>query len=130
MAPAPFSLLSHPTPTPAVDPKSLLLAAKALVFCGFPYQRSSLTTVVREAHLGADTHLTVYLSTTEPNVPTPYGADRALLAWITTLTYDTGFVTLISVGRLLRRLSPRPLRRPVPALRGAPPSPPQLLPFP
>ncbi|HZF09195.1 MAG TPA: hypothetical protein VFE33_10425 [Thermoanaerobaculia bacterium] len=101
MAPAPPSLLPHPTPTPAVDPpddpKSLLLAAKALVFCGFPYQRNSLTTIVREAHLGADTHLTVYLSTTEPNVPTPYGADRALLAWITTLTYDTGFVTFTSL---------------------------------
>ena len=40
---------------------------------------------------------TVYLSTTEPNVPTPYGADRALLAWITTLTYDTGFVTFTSL---------------------------------
>jgi len=53
------------------DPHSLLLAAKALVFCGFPYQRSPLTTIVREAHLGTDTHLTVYLSTTEPNVPTP-----------------------------------------------------------
>jgi hypothetical protein len=82
---------------PPDDPKTLLLAAKALVFCGFPYQRSPLTTVVREAHLGADTHLTVYLSTTEPNVPTPYGADRALLAWITTLTYDTGFVTFTSL---------------------------------
>jgi hypothetical protein len=79
------------------DPQALLLAAKALVFCGFPYQRSPLTTVVREAHLGADTHLTVYLSTTEPGVPVPYGADRALLAWITTLTYDTGFVTFSSL---------------------------------
>src|SRR3954468_14905814 len=38
----------------ADDPHSLLLAAKALVFCGFPYQRSSLTTIVRETHLGAD----------------------------------------------------------------------------
>jgi hypothetical protein len=30
----------------ALPPKALLLAAKALVFCGFPYQRSPLTTVV------------------------------------------------------------------------------------
>jgi hypothetical protein len=86
-----------PAADPPDDPKALLLAAKALVFCGFPYQRSSLTTVVREAHLGADTHLTVYLATTEPGIPTPYGADRALLAWITTLTYDTGFVTFTSL---------------------------------
>jgi hypothetical protein len=82
---------------PPDDSQALLLAAKALVFCGFPYQRSSLTTVVREAHLGADTHLTVYISTTEPNVSAPFGADRALLAWITTLTYDTGFVTFTSL---------------------------------
>jgi hypothetical protein len=79
------------------DPHSLLLAAKALVFCGFPLQPSHLTTIPREAHLGADTHLTVYFSTTEPGVPIPYGADRALLAWITTLTYDSGFVTFTSL---------------------------------
>jgi hypothetical protein len=53
------------------DPNSLLLAAKALVFCGFPYKRSPLTTITREAQLGADTHLTVYFSTTEPGVPSP-----------------------------------------------------------
>jgi len=35
----------------------------------------------------------VFFSTTEPGVPIPFGADRALLAWITTLTYDSGFVT-------------------------------------
>jgi hypothetical protein len=81
----------------ADDPHSLLLAAKALVFCGFPLQPSPLTTIPREAHLGADTHLTVYFSTTEPGVPIPFGADRALLAWITTLTYDTGFVTFTSL---------------------------------
>jgi hypothetical protein len=79
------------------DPNSLLLAAKALVFCGFPYKRSPLTTITREAQLGADTHLTVYFSTTEPGVPIPFGADRALLAWITTLTYDTGFVNFASL---------------------------------
>ncbi len=79
------------------DPNSLLLAAKALVFCGFPYKRSPLTTIPREAQLGSDTHLTVYFSTTEPDVPIPFGADRALLAWITTLTYDTGFVNFASL---------------------------------
>jgi hypothetical protein len=46
------------------DPHALLLAAKALVFCGFPYKRSPLTTITREAQLGSDTHLTVYFSTT------------------------------------------------------------------
>ncbi len=79
------------------EPNSLLLAAKALVFCGFPYKRSPLTTIPREAQLGSDTHLTVYFSTTEPDVPIPFGADRALLAWITTLTYDTGFVNFASL---------------------------------
>jgi hypothetical protein len=77
--------------------RSLLLAAKALVFCGFPLQPSPLTSIAREAQLGAGTHLTVYFSTTEPGVPIPFGADRALLAWITTLTYDTGFVTFTSL---------------------------------
>jgi hypothetical protein len=92
---------SGPASLPAADrpddPNSLLLAAKALVFCGFPYKRSRLTTITREAQLGADTHLTVYFSTTEPDVPIPFGADRALLAWITTLTYDTGFVNFASL---------------------------------
>ena len=49
-----FPALPQPAADPPDDPKTLLLAAKALVFCGFPYQRSPLTTVVREAHLGAD----------------------------------------------------------------------------
>jgi hypothetical protein len=75
------------------DPYALLLAAKALVFCGFPLQPTSRTSIAREAQLGAETHLTVFFSTTEPGVPIPFGADRALLAWITTLTYDSGFVT-------------------------------------
>jgi len=79
------------------DPHTLLLAAKALVFCGFPYKQSRLTTITREAQIGADTHLTVYFSTTEPGVPIPFGADRALLAWITTLTYDTGCVNFASL---------------------------------
>ncbi len=88
--------LTSATPRPE-DARFLLLAAKALVFCGFPLQPSPFTTITREAHLGADTHLTVYFSTTEPGIPIPFGADRALLAWITTLTYDTGFVTFTSL---------------------------------
>jgi len=62
------------------DPQSLLLAAKALVFCGFPLQPTPLTSLAREAQIGAETHLTVYFSTTEPGIPIPFGADRALLA--------------------------------------------------
>jgi hypothetical protein len=90
--------VSRPIPVARPEePHSLLLAAKALVFCGFPLQPSPLTSIAREAQLGAGTHLTVYFSTTEPGVPIPYGADRALLAWITTLTYDTGFVTFTSL---------------------------------
>jgi hypothetical protein len=93
---APSALCLLPGDRPD-DPGSLLLAAKALVFCGFPYKRSPSTTVTREAQLGSDTHLTVYFSTTEPGIPIPFGADRALLAWITTLTYDTGFVNFTSL---------------------------------
>jgi len=37
------------------------LAAKALVFCGLPLQAKSLTTITREAQIGADTHLTFSL---------------------------------------------------------------------
>jgi hypothetical protein len=90
------SVLSLPGSRPD-DAHTLLLAAKALVFCGFPLQPSPSTTITREAQIGADTHLTVYFSTTEPGVPLPFGADRALLSWITTLTYDTGFVTFSSL---------------------------------
>jgi hypothetical protein len=60
-------------------------------------QPTPFTTITREAYLGADTHLTVYFSATEPGVPLPFGADRALLAWITTLTYESGFVTFTSL---------------------------------
>jgi hypothetical protein len=56
-----------------------------------------LPSLAREAQIGAETYLTVYFSTTEPGVPIPFGADRALLAWITTLTYDTGFVTFTNL---------------------------------
>lgn len=85
-------LLSRPD-----DATSLLLAAKALVFCGFPLQPTPLTSLAREAQIGAETHLTVYFSTTEPGVSIPFGADRTLLAWITTLTDDTGFVTFTNL---------------------------------
>jgi hypothetical protein len=85
-------LLSRPD-----DAISLLLAAKALVFCGFPLQPTPLTSLAREAQIGAETYLTVYFSTTEPGVPIPFGADRVLLAWITTLTYYTGFVTFTNL---------------------------------
>jgi hypothetical protein len=44
------------------------------------------------------THLTVYFSTTEPDVPLPFGADRALLAWVTTLTYDTAAAACMWFG--------------------------------
>jgi hypothetical protein len=39
----------------------------------------------------------VYFSTTKLGVPIPYGADRALLAWITTLAYPTGWVSFDSL---------------------------------
>src|SRR4051794_12287337 len=62
--------VSQPAPVARPEePHSLLLAAKALVFCGFPLQPSPLTSIAREAQLGAGTHLTVYFSTTEPGVP-------------------------------------------------------------
>ncbi len=95
--PGPSSLCRPAPGSRPEDAGSLLLAAKALVFCGFPLQPTPLTSLTRQAQLGADTHLTVYFSTTEPGVPIPYGADRALLAWITTLTYDTGFVTFTNL---------------------------------
>jgi hypothetical protein len=50
-------LLSRPD-----DAISLLLAAKALVFCGFPLQPTPLTSLAREAQIGAETYLTVYFS--------------------------------------------------------------------
>jgi hypothetical protein len=100
------------------DAHALLLAAKALVFCGFPYKRTPHTTIVREARIGTDAHLTVHFSTTKLGVPIPFGADRALLAWITTLAYQTGWVSFDSLTSFFD-LPPRPIRRRVPSLRGA-----------
>lgn len=84
-------------PDPPRRPDEALLTAKALVFCGFPYKRTTAATIVREARLGADTHLTVHFSSSKLGVPIPFGADRALLSWITTLAYQSGWVSFDSL---------------------------------
>jgi hypothetical protein len=63
-APSALSVSTTLTDRPD-DPTSFLLAAT--VFCGFPYKRSPLTTILREAQLGSDTH---------PRIKSLSGANR------------------------------------------------------
>jgi hypothetical protein len=67
-----------------------LLQAKALILCALPYRRIETPSVTRHARLGRDSRLVVTYTSVLAGVPLPYGADRALFAWIQTKAYGDG----------------------------------------
>ncbi len=75
-------------------PESLgiLLQPRPLILTGLPYKPTTQREVTRTARTGAHSRLTVTYLATNARYGLPFGADRALLAWITTRAYNDGFV--------------------------------------
>ena len=71
------------------DWDELLIAARALVLCGLPYRKSEERQVVKKARLGNGQWLTVVYTALGEH-PIPFGKDRAILSWITTVASRTG----------------------------------------
>jgi len=76
----------------ALTSREILLQAKALVLCGLPYKRTDKRSVTRKARLGPGSSIAVTFTAIGENGILPYGADRALLGWIQTRAYNSGFV--------------------------------------
>ncbi len=76
-----------------------LVQARALILCALPYSRTSERSVTRTARIGAGVHLTVTFTSVDPAVPLPFGADRALFAWMQTQAVNQGVVEFGSLPR-------------------------------
>jgi len=87
-----FHNLSDIAERGGLDREKILIQAKALAFCGLPYRRTDELRVTRRAPIGRNEHLLVTYSTAGPDSELPYGADRALLAWIQTRSFKDGFL--------------------------------------
>lgn len=72
------------------DP-DLLIQAKALVLCSLPWKPIPEDRLPLEGKIGDQT-IHVTFTATHPDYPLPFGADRAVLAWISTLAYQHGHV--------------------------------------
>jgi hypothetical protein len=77
--------------------KEILLQAKALVLCALPYKRIPEPSITRRALLARGVELKVTYTSTDEGVPLPFGADRALFAWIQTRAYGDGTVSFDSL---------------------------------
>ncbi len=75
----------------AANPR-LLFQARGLLLCTLPLRRISATRVTRRARLGERAEIRVTFAAVDPRIPLPYGADRALLAWIQTRALRDGTV--------------------------------------
>ena len=83
-------------------PHEILLAARATVLCGLPFRPVENRAWIKEARLGEGEKLVVTF-TAMGNHTLPYGADRALFAWIQTRAYQgDGVVTFDSLNEYLR----------------------------
>lgn len=82
-----------------IDPdldSEVFLAAKIFVLCGLPY-KSTTTSVTRRARTGRDSFLEVTYTPIEHAIGLPYGTDRALLAFVQRMAFETGTMELAEV---------------------------------
>lgn len=77
----------------------VLLQARPLILTGLPYKREEgVTEVRREARTGATSRLRVTYVALDPRHALPFGADRSLLAWITTRAFRDGWLRFSAVA--------------------------------
>ena len=86
----------------------LLLQAKGLLLCTLPLKRTAATRLKRRARIGARDEIVVTFTAIDASIPLPYGADRALLAWIQTRAFRDGYVLFDSLKDFLESFSLNP----------------------
>lgn len=79
----------------------ILIQAKALMLCALPYKRIPEQSIVKRAQVGKDASISVTFSAIGAS-DLPFGADRALFAWIQTKAYANGFVSFESLAEFLK----------------------------
>ena len=83
-----------------LSPHDILIQAKALMLCALPYKRIPEKSFVKRAQVGREASISVTFSALG-DVDLPFGADRALFAWIQTKAYADGFVTFETMREFL-----------------------------
>jgi hypothetical protein len=85
-------------PASASPRLAVLLQPRPLILSGLPYKPTTRREVTRTARTGAGSWLTVTYLATDDRYGLPFGADRALLAWITTKAFGDGSVRFSAVA--------------------------------
>ena len=83
-----------------LSPHDILIQAKALMLCALPYKRIPEKSFVKRAQVGREASISVTFSALG-DFDLPFGADRALFAWIQTKAYADGFVTFETMREFL-----------------------------
>ena len=76
----------------------LLVQAKGLLLCTLPLKRTAATRLRRRARIGESDEILVTFAAVDPAVALPFGADRALLAWIQTRAFRHGYILFDSLN--------------------------------
>ncbi len=70
----------------------LLVQAKGLLLCTLPLRSTLATRLHRRARIGESDEILVTFAAVNPQIALPFGADRALLAWIQTRAFRDGYI--------------------------------------
>ena len=85
--------LTLPDPTETHLTRSeLMVQAKGLLLYTLPLLRTSATRLQRKARIGESDEILVTFASVNPQVALPFGADRAVLAWIQTRAFRDGYI--------------------------------------
>ncbi len=79
----------------------LLVQAKGLLLCTLPLKRTLETRLYRRAKVGERDEILVTFAAVDSRISLPFGADRALLAWIQTRAFRDGYVLFDSLNDFL-----------------------------
>ncbi len=71
------------------------------MLCTLPLKRTSATRLRRRARIGQRDEILVTFTAIDDSIPLPFGADRALLAWIQTRAFRDGYVLFDSLKDFL-----------------------------
>ncbi len=80
----------------------LLIQAKGLMLCTLPLKRTAATRLRRRARIGQTDEILVTFTAIDPRIALPFGADRALLAWIQTRAFRHGYLLFDNLNDFLR----------------------------
>jgi hypothetical protein len=90
--------VKHRPPASPPSRLAVLLQPRPLILSGLPYKPTARREVTRTARTGIGSRLTVTYLATDERYGLPFGADRALLAWITTKAFADGSVRFSAVA--------------------------------